>query len=224
MAVFPKNDLGESLKKLGKGRMKLSLSNVVVRWLLGSLVLAGTGCRSSVRVTDTPQTGTQQLLLNASVDAVVRCIDFSPLAGREVYLDATRLEAAGDGYLVYRIREKLARSGVRLAESRDEGEVIVEAGLAAYGTDSHTAVFGITETDQLPELNLCIRDTQFGVAKLSMFARERESGEVIWHSGPMRADGYQRMRKLFGFGPFFDGTVEHPTNRVRRLNSGIRSL
>lgn len=208
------------MNALEKRRMNLSLSDILVRWLLGSLVLVGTGCRSSVRVTDTPQTGTQQLLLNASVDAVVRCIDFSPLAGREVYLDATRLEDAGDGYLVYRIREELALSGVRLAESRDEVEVIVEAGLAAYGTDSHNAVFGITETDYLPEINVCVRDTQFGVTKLSMFARERESGVVIWHSGPMRADGYQRIRKLLGLGPFFDGTVEHPTNRVRRLDAG----
>lgn len=161
-AVLPKNDLGKLMNVLGKRQMKLSLSKVIARWLLGSLVLVGTGCRSSVRVTDTPQTGTQQLLLNASV----------------------------------------------------------EAGSAAYGTDSHTAVFGITETDQLPEINVCVGDTQFGVAKLSMFARERESGVVIWHSGPMRADGYQRMRKRFGLGPFFDGTVEHPTNRVRRLDSG----
>jgi hypothetical protein len=163
-------------------------------------------------VTDTPQTGSQQLLLNASVDAVVRCIDFSPLASRRVYLD-TDLETVGEGYLVYRIREAMGLSGVFLAETREEAEVVVEAGLAAYGTDSHNAVLGITEADQLPELNLAVRDMQFGVAKLSMFAFERESGALIWHSGPKRADGYQRMRKLFGAGPFFDGTVEHPADR-----------
>lgn len=182
-------------------------------WCLAATATVGTtGCRTTVRVTDTPQTGSQQLLLNASVDAVVRCIDFSPLASRRVYLD-TDLETVGEGYLVYRIREAMGLSGVFLAETREEAEVVVEAGLAAYGTDSHNAVLGITEADQLPELNLAVRDMQFGVAKLSMFAFERESGALIWHSGPKRADGYQRMRKLFGAGPFFDGTVEHPADR-----------
>ena len=202
--------------------MKLSLTNFAAWWLLGVVVFGVTGCRSTVRVTDTLQTGSQQLLLNASVDAVVRCIDFTPLAGCTVYLDASILEEAAGGYLVYRIREQMGLSGVRLAETREDAEVIVEAGLAAYGTDSHNAVFGVTETDQFPEINLCVRDMQFGVAKLSMFAFERASGAAIWHSGPKRADGYQRIRKVLGVGPIFDGTVEHPANRVRRLDSGDR--
>jgi len=206
--------------------MKRLLSSTAFRWL--ALVTAfsafgATGCQTTVRVTDTPQTGSQQLLLNASVDAAVRCIEFAPLAERRVYLDAEHLEGLGDGYLIYRIREQMGLSGVHLAETRDDAEVIVEAGLAAYGTDSHNAILGVTETDQLPEINLCVRDTQYGVAKLSMFAHERASGAMIWHSGPKRADGYQRMRKVLGVGPIFDGTFEHPANRVGRLAPRNRS-
>lgn len=195
--------------------MKPVLPIFVARWLAVVVVVFGmTGCRTTVRVTDTPQTGSQQLLLNASVDAVVRCIDFAPLAEQLVYLDAAGLKETGDGYLVYRIREEMGLSGVRLAETYDDAEVIVEAGLAAYGTDSHRDVVGITETDRLPDLNLCVRDMQFGVAKLSLFGFERASGAVVWHSGPKRADGYQRIRKVFGTGPFFDGTIDHSANRV----------
>lgn len=182
---------------------------------LGVLALVGTGCRTTTRITDTQQTASQQLLLNSSVDAVTGCIDFAPLADRLVYLDAANLEGVGDGYLVYRLREQMGLSGIRLADSREDAEVVVKAGLAAYGTDSHQTTLGITETDQLPEINLSVRDTQFGVAKLSMFAVERRDGSVIWHSGPFRADGYQRMRKVLGVGPFIEGTVEHPANRVR---------
>jgi len=212
---------------LGKQRMELSPSGSVSSRLRGILVLGATvglgtvvalgasGCRTTVRITDTPQTASEQLLLNTSVDAVARCIDFGQLSDRSVYLDAPSLDGIGGGYLVYRIREEMALSGVRLANSREEAEVIVEAGLAAYGTDSHNSIFGITETDQLPEINLCVRDTQYGVAKLSMFAVERETGAIIWYSGPMRADGWQRMRKSLGVGPIIDGTIEHPANRVR---------
>src|SRR6056297_154282 len=204
-------------------KLMLILPTFLVWWLAGVAVIGVSGCRTTVKVTDTPETGSQQLLLNASVDAVVRCIDFSPLDERRVYLDAVNLKETGDGYLVYRIREAMGLSGIYLAETRDEADVIVEAGLAAYGTDSQQDVFGVTETDALPELNLCVRDTQFGVAKLSMFAVERETGRLIWHSGPKRADGYQRMRKVFGIGPLFHGSVEHPANRVGRLTSPVRS-
>jgi len=203
--------------------MKFILPTFLVWWLAGVAVIGVSGCRTTVRVTDTPQAGSQQLLLNASVDAVVRCIDFFPLAERRVYLDAANLKEIGDGYLVYRIREAMGLSGIYLAESRDEADVIVEVGLAAYGTDSQQDVFGVTETDQFPELNLCVRDTQFGVAKLSMFAVEQETGRLIWHSGPKRADGYQLMRKVFGVGPLFEGSVKHPANRVGKLTSRVRS-
>lgn len=200
--------------------MKLSLFHFALWSLLGLVLVGSIGCRSTVRVTDTPQTGSQQLLLNSSVDAVVRCIDFQPLAGQLVYLDTTSLGESVNGYLAYRIREQMVLNDVRLAELREDAEIIVEVGLAAYGTDSNSNTFGLTETDQLPEINLCIRETQYGVAQLSMFAVERDSGALVWHAGPMRADAYQRSRKVLGVGPFFDGTIEHPAKRIRRINAG----
>lgn len=51
------------------------------------------GCRSSVQVTDTPQTGTWHLIVTAPVDTVIRCIDFPQLAGQLVCHDATPPEA-----------------------------------------------------------------------------------------------------------------------------------
>lgn len=203
--------------------MKRLLFSAVLWWLTLAGVISVTGCRTTVRITDTPQSGSQQLLLNGSVDAAVRCVEFAPLASQSVYLDAVKLESVGDGYLIYRIREEMALSGVRLAETREEADVIVEAGLAAYGTDSHNAILGVTETDRLPELNIAVRDMQFGVAKLSMFAYERESGAMIWHSGPKRVDGYQRIRKVLGVGPIFDGTIEHPANRFGRISPSRHS-
>jgi hypothetical protein len=203
--------------------MKLSLLNVTLGWSLALVLVSSTGCQSTVRVTDTAQSGSQQLLLNSSFDAVVRCIDFQPLAERLVYFDAASLGDAVEPYVVYRIREAMIVSGVRLAESREEAEIIVEAGLAAYGTDSNSNTFGLTETDQLPEINLWIGETQYGVSRLSLFAFERHSGALVWQSGPMRADTYQRSRKVLGLGPVYDGNIEHPAKRIRRINAGRRA-
>src|SRR5262249_24557453 len=49
------------------------------------LVLAG-GC-TSMKVTGTPRTGTEQLLLTCTWDAALRAVDFRPLAGSRVFLD-----------------------------------------------------------------------------------------------------------------------------------------
>jgi len=111
--------------------------------------------------------------------------------------------------------------GVRLAELREDADVIVEAGLAAYGTDSQKDEFGITESDALPDLHLCIRDTQYGVAKLSMFAWEKETGHAVWQTPVMRADGYQEIRSVLATGPYYSGTIEHLADRIERRHQNV---
>jgi len=177
-------------------------------------LLAIGGCRSTIPVSDTPKTGSQQLLLNTSADAVICSFDFGPLSGRICYLDTDGLGPESSGYVPYRIREEMLKQGVRLARSPDDAEVIVEAGLAAYGTDSQKDEIGVTDVDSIPDLYLYIRGTQFGVAKLSLFAWEKESGHAIWHSGMMRADAYQEYRKVLGTGPYYSGSIQHSANRV----------
>ena len=152
--------------------------------------------------------------MNSSADAVICSFDFSPLADRLCFLDTSGLGPASSGYLPYRIREQMGVYGVRLAESAEAADVIVEAGLAAYGTDSRKDTLGITDVDRLPDLNLCVDDVQYAVAKLSLFAREKKTGAVIWHSGAMRADSYQDIRKVLGTAPRYSGTIQHPATRV----------
>jgi len=178
-------------------------------------ILTG-GCRSTIPVTKTSESGSQQLLLNSSADSVISSFDFSPLSGRLCYLDTSGLGEESDGYLPYRIREQMSFHGVRLAESSAQADIIVEAGLAAYGTDAEKDEFGIVEADAIPDFSLCIRGTQFGVAKLSMFAWEKESGQAIWHSGTMRADSYLEIHSAIGSLPTYSGTIQHPANRIQR--------
>lgn len=113
----------------------------------------------------------------------------------------------------YRIREQLITSGVRLADSRDESDVIIEAGLSAYGTDSQTDKTGILGTNALPDVYLFIRNHQYAVAGLSMFAWEKESGAAVWQTGPIRAHNFQENRKVLGTRPFYSGIIEHPAEQ-----------
>src|SRR5690606_10889657 len=119
------------------------------------------------------------------------------------------------GYLKYRIREQMSRYGIRLAEDRDEADVIVEVGVAAFGTDSEKFSMGLGKNSRLPEVNLSRHDAQYGVVQLSMFAYLRESGVPIWQSGPLRANASHQQRKFLGIGPLRNGTNELPADKTR---------
>jgi hypothetical protein len=177
------------------------------------------GCRSTVSVTNTAETASQQLLLNTSADAAVCSLDFRPLAGRTCFLETSGLGGQSSGYLPYRIRRQMFTQGARLVDDRENAEVIVEAGLAAYGTDSQKDEVGIADANSIPDIDLCIRETQYGVAKLELFAWEKASGNVIWESPMMRADSYQVIRKVLGTGPYYSGTIRHSANRLRGKRS-----
>lgn len=194
--------------------MKTRWNRPLVGLTLVLALLTPLGCKSTVRVTDTAETGTQQLLLSSSADAVICSFDFTPLAGRLVYLDTTNMGTASAGYVAYRIREQMGTFGVRLADTHDAADVIVEAGMAAYGTNSRKDTAGITDVDRLPDFYVLVQDVQYGVAKLSLFAREKSTGEVIWHSGTMRADSYHQTRKVLGGRPHYSGTIQHPATRL----------
>jgi hypothetical protein len=161
------------------------------------------------------------LLLNTSADAVICSFDFSPLVGRMCHLDTTGMGTESTGYVTYRIRRQMITQGVQLTDVRGDAEVIVEVGLAAYGTDYQKKEFGIFEANSIPEIQLCERSTQYGVAKLSMFAWEPKSGQVIWQTPTMRADSHQITKDVLGTGPFYSGTIEHSANRINRHQSKV---
>jgi len=150
------------------------------------------------------------------VAAIWAGFDFSPLSNRLCYLDTYGLGAESNGYLPYRIREQMSIYSVRLAVSRDKAEVIVEAVLAAYGTDAEKDEFGIVEADAIPDLSLCIRGTQYGITKLSMFAWEKETRQAVWHSGMMRADFNLEISGALGSAPTYSGNIQHSANRFPR--------
>lgn len=179
-------------------------------------VSANVGCRSTVSSTNTSASASQQLLLNSSADCVIASFDFAPLAGRTCFLNTGGLGTESEGYVPFRIREQMITQGVRLVDSRDEAEVIVEAGLAVYGTDSQQDEIGITDANSVPDVHVYIRGTQYGVVKLSMFAWEKETGQCLWNTPMMRADSHQNVVKFLGTGPFYSGSIQHPSNRIRR--------
>lgn len=183
--------------------------------LLPLLAVLLTGC-GTTRMSDSKRTATEQLLVSEAIERAVMRIDGRPLAGQRVFLDTAFLDDVADGkYLTSALRHQLLAAGCMLAPDRDSAAVIVEARAGTIGTDRSSVILGIPATSMTlnghdtstPELALAKRSEQRGVAKLSVYAYERETGRPVWQSGMEHVASHSRDRWYFGAGPFQDGEI-----------------
>jgi hypothetical protein len=172
-----------------------------------AVVLAVTplGCVSdSVKISGTDRTGSEQLLLTGTADRAIGCLDFRPLAGARVYLDAEHVKAADADWIVFSLRRAMARQGVLLVREKGDAALIVEAAVGAYGTDQvdrrlstpalvPTGFFGLTAGTTEPQA-ISRRNWQDAVAKLALVAFDAKSHRLVWESGTvLRAEWLDRQ-------------------------------
>jgi hypothetical protein len=193
--------------------------------LIGAALSGGQGC-TSVKATGSARSGTEQLLLTGTWDRALACVDFSPLAGAPVYLNAAYLPETDKGWLTMSLRRAMAAQGVLLKDDRKDAAVILEAALGAYGTDERDCMVGIPSLSNSSSLltapligpaaalaasagssgnssaALTRAVHQGAVVKLALFAYDAHSGAEVWQSPVvLKASGY-RDRYYFGSGPF----------------------
>ena len=113
---------------------------------LGTFVMALTPGCSTVKMTGTPRSGTEQLLLTGTWDAALMGVDFRPLTGSRVFLDAERVSVVDKDWIISSIRRTMAEQGVLLENTKDKAQVIVEAAFGAYGTDGASASLACRES------------------------------------------------------------------------------
>jgi hypothetical protein len=185
-------------------------------YVLAALGLAtAPGC-TSMKVTGTARTGTEQLLLTGTWDAALCAVDFGPLAGRKVFLDAQYISCVDKDWVISSIRRTMAEQGVLLEGSKDKAQVIVEAAFGAYGTDQRDLKTGLPGVGVAPSLagasvvssgsstSLTFSQTnqQDAVVKASMFAYEAKTGRIVWETGPMFNAQGLRDHFVLGSGPY----------------------
>ncbi len=208
--------------------IKTCRQHAAVATALLLMVMSGCG-------TTTNRMATEQLLLSDAVDMAIDQLDFSHIAGQSVYLDTTYLRPIrGVGfvnadYVISSLRQQLIAARCKLVDDQNQAEVVVEPRMGALGTDANEIVYGIPkqQTGQLstaaaalgqtpvipplPELSVARVDAQQGVAKLMVFAYDRETRRPIWQSGVAKAESTARNRWWFGAGPFQKGTIYEGT-------------
>jgi len=193
--------------------------------LVGAALLVGAGC-GSTRITSTSRSATEQLLLTTAADRAIFGIDFRPLVGWPVYLDTSNLSAVDKDWLTYRLREVMTGQGVQLVDDRQSAAVIVEAGAAVYATDSFNGFLGVPSVPFVgtlvglpaltsPEVSIADKTEQFGVSRIALFARDAETGRMVWRSGTRLADSSYRIHNIAGVRRT-SGTIDHPSDRYRK--------
>ncbi len=193
---------------------------LVISLGLAAFVVALSGC-GTTRRTDTARTATEQMLLSDAIDRAVSRIDFGLLAGKPVFFDTTYLGSTVDkDYLISTLRQHMLACGCVLRDKKDDALLIVEVRAGTIGTDRHDLLFGTPATSvslgglspvgaptSVPEIALAKRTDQLGVAKIGVFAYERESGQPVWQSGSDVVASRSRDLWVFGTGPFQRGTI-----------------
>jgi hypothetical protein len=180
---------------------------------------------ATIRVTDPPRTATEQYLLTQATVHAIEKLSAEALRDRKIYLDSTYLTAATQpsqehSFLIGELRARLLASGVRLAQYREEAQVIVEVRSEAVGTDRYETLFGIPsiyffgntigDTSvpiSTPELAVYKHTRQAGYASVAFVAYWRDTGELIAASGPFVGKTHREDFWFFGFGPRTVGTI-----------------
>ena len=194
----------------------------VIKCLFISIcALSAFGC-GTTRWSDTSRTGTEQLLISNAIDRVVAEIDFSPLEGKKCFLNTTAISQTTDrDYLAMTLRQHLATAGAILATREEEADYIVEIRAGAIGTDRDDLLVGIPATTlpafpgsqygavAIPEIPFVKRTKQRGVAKIALFAYNKETGTPVWVSGNNQSESTARNLWFAGAGPLTRGTIYH---------------
>jgi hypothetical protein len=174
------------------------------------------GC-TSVKMTGTPRTGTEQLLLTGAWDNALAHVDFSSLAGTKVFLDGQYVTAADKDWIISSTRRTMAEQGLFLENNKDKAQVVVELALGAYGTDERDRKFGLPGFSLTPSLttgaaltssgsstSLTFSETnqQDAVVKATFFAYENKTGRLVWESSPLFNAQGVRDHFVMGAGPY----------------------
>ncbi len=192
-------------------------------------VLSQTGC-ATIRVTDPGRTATEQFLMSEAVIEAIEQLSAAALRDRLVYLDGTYLAGMPQqevSFLMGEIRARLLLEGVRLVETREQADIILEPRSGGVGVDRTEFLLGIpaiyipTAASSVganappittPELAIVKRTTQRGFAGVAFVAYWRDSGELVVSSGPFIGRTLRQDYWFFGTGPQTVGNI--PTTRT----------
>lgn len=188
---------------------------------------AGGGC-ATIRVTDPPRSATEQFLLSEATRKAVEQLSAEALRDRSVYVDTSYLITSAfptpeNLFYVAELRNKLLVGGVRMAEKREQAQIVLEVRSGGIGIDRLEYLLGIPSiyvSGELggndsgtnvpvatPELAIIKNTKQLGFASAAFVAYWADTGELVASSGPFIGRTMREDWWFLGFGPRTIGDI-----------------
>ena len=181
------------------------------------------GC-ATIRTTDPPRTATEQFLISEAAARAVEQLSASALRDRLAYVDPRYFQSTDREMVIGEVRAHLLLNGVRLAEHRDDAELVVEMRTRGVGIDRFDYLLGIPPvlvpaspdtgpvdvpggTVIVPELAILKNLRQRSFASVAIVAYWRDTGEIVASSGPFLGRAEREDWWFFGVGPRTTGNI-----------------
>lgn len=201
-----------------------------------SLLLMGTiaicGC-SSAKTSNTARTAREQLLISNAVDQSLAKVNFSSLAGANVFLEEKYMDSVDKPYIIGSLRHHVLRAGGSVVDKAEDADVVMEARSGGVGTDMAEKFIGIPEIAlpgmlTLPEIRFAENKSQQAYAKIGLVVFDAKSKTMLGQGGVAMARANDSNWYLMGAGPFQNGTIyseidnaiESPPGMNQRMISG----
>lgn len=194
-----------------------------------AIMMILSGC-STVRITDTAATATQQYLTSEAVAKAISQLSFEPLRGRRVFIDNSFLSESEKHFTSAEFRAAALEAGLLIQSEREKSEIIIEMRSNGIGIDRYQSLVGIpsiygpptgavaadtvTQSVITPEIAITKNLKQIGFASLSYVAYWADSGEIVASAGPYVGKTHREDWWFMGFGPNTIGNipvVDHTT-------------
>ncbi|HEX4143257.1 MAG TPA: DUF6655 family protein [Pirellulales bacterium] len=183
-------------------------------WALGGAFALLGGC-ATIKESDTPRTGIEQLLISSAVDRALDKIDFKPVHGTKVYVEPKHLDCVDKEYILVALHHRLLAQNCTLCEKPEDADVQMEISSGGVGTDRQDLFIGIPEIPlappspiAIPKLSLLNRSKSMGTAKLLVVAFDSKSKQPVMNSGyALARSDFKNLTVLAG-GGVQSGSVE----------------
>jgi hypothetical protein len=198
--------------------MQRNCRKLPYRWIVAAILSASASGCTTVKMTGTARTGTEQLLLTGTWDDALCRVDFRPLGGEKVFVDPTYVSTVVDkDYVISSIRRTMAAQGVLLESNKDKAKYILEPSFGSYGTDMRDTNVGLPGMTLSPSLltgaaiassgsanalNFSQTNREDAIIKAILYAYDAKTGRMVWDSGWLLNAQGVRDHFFMGAGPY----------------------
>jgi len=168
-----------------------------------ALLHLASGCAFSTRV-QTPRSSWEQILATEAIDRALAKLDWPRVDGKSVFVEVGPPgDVIDDLYLRRSIEVALANRGAKIVRNAQNAQYVLTTLVGAIGLDISGRFFGLMGSSgglipfTVPELAIYKSTRREGFAKTEIYLLDRDTDEIVHHSGPVEGAAHRISRTYF---------------------------